>query len=383
MKLPYLDAIKPHVEPSIYNRGLRLYLNGGVSSPRSLLLDNWREYEVSEKNHTVTVRIPVLHLALDSSKFPRAYQALEQVVSCECEYFLHDGMCQHIAGVIAAMDKEFNTTTSFTKQSVDSGDLLDNIFTAQKIKIHRKWLATMDTLLTRETANYYYLDEISKTVKEEPGEHEEFFTQLAKLIEPHIGYYSKEKRIVKIALESILIGKVRMWNFYLPYIERMDEANQLQFWVSMWKFYWMGASEGYKIDLLGRLRDLGSDFKEAVLRKLMKEYSAQNEVYLEFCFLAQHYSYLVKHKETLSEKDLIRLTEILPDLRESTDVVLAGHLRTWSDFLQTGEYKEFLELITLWADKLGKSEVFVDTLKYIITNHQKKKSLVSKLRDMI
>jgi hypothetical protein len=383
MKLPYLESLSGQLDTSIYNRGLKLYLEGGVSNPKPLLLDNWRTYNVTEKYLTYEVRIPVLHLALEQSKYPQAWNALQEVVSCECELFMEGLACTHIVAVLAHMDKEFNFRPTPTRKQADPSELFDTIFTAQKVKTHRKWLATMDTLLTRETANYYYLDEISKTIKEEVGEHDEFFEQLKKLIEPFIGFYTKEKRVVRIALEAILIGKSEMYKFFIPYISRIDEENQFQFWTSMWKLYWMGACEGYKDSFIVTIRSLSLPQKAEIFRRLSNEYAQQREVFIEFCYVAQYYEYLITHKHELSETELIRLTVLVPDLREETDILLAGHIRTWSDFLQVGEYKEFKAMISLWADKLGKSELFVETCKYVIISHQRKKSLVNFLKAMI
>ncbi len=381
--LSYTKFLKDSLDPSIYNQGLRIYLQGGVSNPTSLVLDNWRLYTVIERNYYHQVKLPLLHLALDQSKFQDAYKCIREVAQCDCEYFAEHGLCRHIVAVLAAIEKEFNQTTELTRQAPPKEDILDSIFTAQKVKVHRKWLATMDTLLQSASNNYYHLDKISKAVKEEPGEHGDFFQQLSTILEPHVGLYSKEKRILKIALESILIGKYQFWNFFLPIVFRFDEDLQLQFWINMWKFYWMGACEGYKDDVVSHLRELPRDQKKQVLEALLQEYARQKELYLEFCFVSRYYIYLMENKEVLSETDLIRLTEHVPDMREDTDIVLSGHLRTWSDFLKAGEYQDFLKIVHLWSDKLGKSEIFVDTLKYIIRSHPKKKSLTRKLQDLI
>ena len=381
--LAYTDMLKARLDPAVYNRGLRLYLDGAVLRPRPLLLDHWRLYEVVEKYVNYEVRVPVLHLTLESRKFDQAYEALGEVARCTCEQFETDGFCRHLVAVFAHLDKEFNNAASPTRITAAPSDLLDSIFTAQKVKTHRKWLATVEQLLTRDTGNYFYLDQISKTIKDEPDEHRDFLDAFGKLLEPHIGYYAQEKRILRIALEAILIGKAPLYNFFRPYILRMDDSHRLQFWVSLWRYYWMGACEGYRDNLLTHLRELDLEQKQSILERLKREYGEQEEVWLEFCFRTQYYRPLVEAKETLSELNLIRLTELVPDLRESTDLILSGHLRTWSDFLLAGQYKDFLALIHAWAEKLGKSEIFVETLKYIIANHKNKRSLVRELKELI
>ena len=381
--LAYLTATKPHVDPGVYNQGLRLYLDGAVKRPVSLLLDNWREYEVIEKPFPATVTLPLLHLTLSPQKFNQAYRALSQVVKCDCDWFLREGMCRHVVAVLAQLDQEFSASSIPKKTASLPSDLLDTIFSAQKVKTHRKWLETIDQLLSRDTGNYFYLDQISKTIKDEPEEHKDFLAALEKVLVPKIGYYREEKRVLRIGLESILIGKEVFYKFFAPLVEQMDEAHRQQFWTALWRYYWMGACEGYKERLIGDLRQLPKAQKQTILEKLQKEYSEQAEVWREFCFQAQHYAPLVAQKETLDELTLIRLTELVPDMRESTDLLLASHLRTWSDFLAAGQYREFLELIQTWAEKLGTSEVFIETINYILANHKNKRSLVAKLKRFI
>jgi hypothetical protein len=79
--ISYLEAIKPLVNPEIYNRGLKLYLEGRVLGYSELLLDYWRRYQVQGKHQVYTVDIPLIHLALDKSKHSQAGEALQQVVS--------------------------------------------------------------------------------------------------------------------------------------------------------------------------------------------------------------------------------------------------------------------------------------------------------------
>lgn len=379
----YTGSIKDRVEPSVYNHGLRIYLQGGVGAPKNLLLDNWRQYTVIDRNYYHEVKLPLLHLALDQTRFKKSFEALSEVATCDCEYFLQYGVCRHIVGVMASLEKEFNVSAKLQNTIPKQEEILDSIFTAQKVKLHRKWIATHDALMQSTNNNYYQLDKITRSIKEEPGQHDDFFALLSTVLEPYVGRYIKEKRILKIATESILIGKYQFWNFYMPLIKRFDRDLLAVFWSEMWKFYWMGACEGYTSEVLGQLVELNEDQKQSILEELIKNYGTQKEVYQEFCFAAKYYRYLIKHKEGLSEQDLVRLTEYVPDLRESTDLVLSGHLKTWSDFLRAGEYQEFMNIINLWADKLGKSEVFVETLKYIIRSHSKKKSLVNKLQDLI
>ncbi|NJK71630.1 MAG: hypothetical protein HC932_05330 [Thermales bacterium] len=70
--LSYLNTIQSKVDPAIFSRGVKLYLDGMVGNPVSLLIDNWRLYNVTGSAGSYEVKIPILHLTLSTKKYAMA-----------------------------------------------------------------------------------------------------------------------------------------------------------------------------------------------------------------------------------------------------------------------------------------------------------------------
>ncbi|MFM6249908.1 MAG: hypothetical protein ACKPEQ_12295, partial [Dolichospermum sp.] len=74
--LSYLKSVQKLIHPSIYQRGIKLYLDGSIVGFEELTLDYWRIYKVIGTDEYL-IKIPLLHLALDRQKFDQSSQALE------------------------------------------------------------------------------------------------------------------------------------------------------------------------------------------------------------------------------------------------------------------------------------------------------------------
>jgi hypothetical protein len=375
--ISYLESIKSKCEPEIYNRGLRVYLDGAVGRARVMLLDNWRSYVVQDRDYA-TVKLPLLHLTMDIKKFDKSGDALLESGVCDCEYFGEVGVCKHIVAVCAQIDSEFGVKTE-TKTIVEVDSILDNIFEADKVKKHRKWLGLVENYFTRENQNYYYLDEISRTVADEAGEHEAFLGDLALYIEPYIGAYSKEKLLVKVILESILVGKKTWWTYWLPYFDRLNELNATKLFVGLWKINWVGSGNDYRDEFYKIIRSQKNTIKKSVFDILKHDFDNQRDVWLEFCFVAHYFDWLEENVDILSPTYLVRLCEILPEKREDYEYKILNQVKTWADFLTAGKYDEITDFFGFWQEHLGRSEVFEDAVKYFRTAHPKKKSLLRKI----
>ena len=131
----YLDAAQKLVSREIYGRGIKYYLEGKVLKFDELVLDFWRLYQVSENHENAIIKLPLLHLALNQSKYEQADKALTEVCSCTCSYYQEYGPCKHIVAVCASIEQEFGLNkkpvvqNQNTEKKVDS--LLQNIFEAE------------------------------------------------------------------------------------------------------------------------------------------------------------------------------------------------------------------------------------------------------------
>jgi hypothetical protein len=366
------------VDSAVYNRGIRLYLDGAVGNPRSMLLDNWREYTVVDNaNKSYLVKIPLLHLTMSVTKISKASEALLEVASCECVFFGKYNYCKHLVAVCASLDKEFNF---FEIPNIQSEvDILDNIFSAQKLKQHRKWLEVIDTLLTRDTENYFYLDKISQALKAEPDQHSDFLNELHRLLQPIMGNYSSEKRLVKIIQESILIGQGVWLDFWNEYFSKFDEYNQVNLFFGLWKIFWLNQKSGFGKKLESVFSSASKKVKKGVLEKLKEEFHLDNRVWLEYCFSAKYFDWFNENLNFLDPLTLIRFAQIYPDKVEQVEILVFKQIKIWSDYLQTGEYEMVIDVFKNWAKRLGKSDLYVDALNYFRNQHPRKKKLLNQL----
>ncbi|MBC7471816.1 MAG: hypothetical protein H7196_00920 [candidate division SR1 bacterium] len=376
--ISYLKCLKLVVNQGVYNRGIRLYLDGLVSKPDPMILDNWRRYEVQGNNDHYTIKIPLLHLTLDRKKFDKAGDAISEISTCECEYYYSYGICKHIVAVCASIDKEFdaNTNLSFEREKADNNSVLDNIFEAEKVKKHRKWYEVIEMYLTRDHPNYFYLDEISKTLADEPLDHDEFLIGLHRIVEAVIGDYAKEKLLVKIILESILVGKKVWWDFWLPFLLRFDERNMNRLFIGLWKIRWLSGAKSYQVELDKLLISMKNKEKKLIFEQLKIEFENQREIWLEYCFVAKYYSWLEENIDILDPSYIVKMCLSLPEKREEYEYKILNQVKIWADFLQAGKYEEIKDFFQYWQQALGRSEVYEDAVKYFQTAHPKKKKLL-------
>ncbi|NJK71631.1 MAG: SWIM zinc finger family protein [Thermales bacterium] len=301
---------------------------------------------------------------------------MTQSATCECPYYAQYGLCKHIVGVCASLDQEFG---SKYREFDASEEILDNIFASQKVKTHRKWLETMDTLLSRDTGNYYYLDNISRTIKTEEGQHQPFFDELTKIVEVVIGDYSREKLLVRVILESILVGGQCWFDYWSEYFLQLDQYNQINLFKGLWKIYWVTAQIDYKEKLKSVFRNPVEQVKLEVFNELFLEFGLEKNIWLEYCFVAEYYSWLDENFENLDPLTLVRYAEIFPECRENVDLLILNQIKMWSDFLPTGEYGMVIEVFQEWGNRLGKGDFYSEALEYFRTNHPRKKKLLNQL----
>jgi hypothetical protein len=379
--ISYLNSVKSIVNQGVYNRGIRLYLDGKVSRPTTMVLDNWRKYKVTGSIGSYCIKMPLLHLTLDQNNFDKAGSAISEVSTCECEYYYSYGACKHIVAVCASIDKEFDLEAriTFDTQKADRTSVLDNIFEAEKVKKHRKWYEVIEMYLIREHLNYFYLDEISKTLADEPLDHDDFLLGMSKIVELAIGTYTKEKLLIKIILETILVGKKIWWDFWFPYLMRFDERNKTRLFVGLWKIRWLSGAKTYRDELDRLLVSMKNKEKQLIFEQLKNDFENQREIWLEYCFVSKYYSWLEENIDNLDPFNIIKLCLNLPEKREELEFKVLNQVKVWADFLQVGKYTEIIDFFAYWQQTLGRSEVYEEAVKYFQTNHPKKKKLLNSI----
>jgi len=374
--ISYLDAAKSLTDTGIYTRGLKLYLEGMVVKNKDLELDFWREYEIKSKRENYIVKIPLLHLALSRSKFEKADIALNQVVNCDCQYFLEFGVCKHIVAVCASLEDEFKIRNTKEKK-VEKISVIDNIFEAESEKKLRIFVNNLEYCLSKDVSPEQLGEYLGSGLRENI---DTFLSAVEQTIDSKIGDYTVEKRLVRIATNGYLSregGKV--WqDFWFDRSEKLDKSNQINFFVASWENYLSGQiiSQDY---LKQSLPLLPNKLKKEILQKLRANFPETKKNWIDFIFIAQYKDWLDNNYRELESEYLIQACNLLPDRRDEFENILLENLRVWSDFLPVGEYKEVFELFNFWQDQIGRSEQFEEGLKYFKEHHKRRPKLLDML----
>ncbi len=388
--ISYLEAIKPLVNPDIYQRGLKLYLEGKVLGYSELLLDYWRRYQVQGKHQVYTVDIPLIHLALDKSKHAQAGEALRQVVRSDSPYFLEYGLCANVVAVCAALDQEFklNTTTDKPVSQLVKLNLWDNILAVEVTKKQREWLQAFEfCLVARGSKQRRYYQILQQYFPDLflPSPANSFVDQISEIIQSVVGDYSKEKSLREIFVDPYFLatGGLVWWRLFCPYLNKLESDNRLQLHLDLWQNQLAGNTTSFELELQTYFVQLPEPQKDLVLQELQAQFSnRQPQVWLEFAFWCQHTSWLWQRVDNLDSCYLIRLAQLAPDHRELIEQKMVKQLKVWSDFLPTGDYQELVSVLVDWKAKLGYSDYLAEVIKYIQENHSKKAKLIREIEKL-
>jgi hypothetical protein len=375
----YVAIAKTLTHTSVYNRGLRVYLDGFVGKSSQLILPNWRQYDVLDNNpEQFCVKIPLIHTLIKQDQLSRASEVLKQAASCECQYFFEEGICKHIVGVCASLDKEFgfDNSQSLNRQKALEKDVFDSLFEAEKVKNHRTWVDLITRYVRQDVQNSYQLDSLSREVAENGEFHKEFTGWLKQFVGDILGDYTKEKRLVKLMLETILVGKEFWWDFWKEYFAEVDERNQRELFFGLWKIHLAKADSTFSSKILSFVSNLSDTEKEDLVERLkftFKEHAGN--LVIAFCFETKYIQWLELHLSELDPNSIIQLCLFVPEKREEYEYYIAKQLAIWTDFLQSGKYDEIRGVFESWRKQLGTSQVYDEALLYLKTTHPKKKSL--------
>lgn len=377
----YLQAVSETVDKSIYSRGVKYYLEGRVGKHRELTLDFWREYKVLGTDEYL-IEIPLLHLALDPSKFENADQALLESARCNCHYFKEYGVCKHIVAVCASLEKEFNPSIKSNKIGLggDTESILENIFEVEVDKKTRRWSSLLENYIKSSgSQSPTWFDEVVTEVTKKPDDYKIFLEKLNKQINEGIKSYEIEIKIIGLIKQSLYFGGVFWWIFWQPFFHKLERYNKVKLWESLWKMYVVGMFRSFKVEFLESLKSLSVEIKEEIITILQRDFTHQTQFWVNFAIESKFESWLETRIPDLDPKNLLRVYKILPEHGDEIERYVLKQIKVWSDFLQPGEYGEITDVFKTWERVIGRSEVFEQAVKYIKENHPKKKKLIQEI----
>jgi hypothetical protein len=420
----YTQIAKDIVDSDIYNLGTRLYLDGGVGGVERLLIDNWRIYNIKDGTKSYRVTIPVLHLVLNKNKFDQAGEALLQSINCTCNYFGEFGVCKHIVGVCQSMQKEFleieGKSKLSNKEKQLGTNLIGNIFDVEQKSKIRKLQEYFETYFAKSEVRSIYWFELfvhevkklsvkelkippvkgvrgleSTNLKFSPGDtvvavtqnlnsrdyYSNFLTELKQSFKTKLRDYDMEKKVYYLMTVSLQIGGRFWWEFWQDLIPDFTERQQLRLWSEVYRWKMSRITTEYN-DLIESALIIKTDLeKKQILEKLQEDYPNSLNLWLDFVLTSRYEEFLVDNLDKFDPDLLIDVAYILPEQRETIEIKIMNQVKVWSDFTKSGDYIDIINTLTKWA-KLGRSDYFWETMKYIQTQHKKKPKLMKVLKSL-
>jgi hypothetical protein len=379
----YLEILKDQVSQTVFSKGLKVFFSGKVIFLDNLYLEDWRVYKVlGNYQSEYLVKIPILHLLLNKNNFDKAGLALSQVASCECEYFLNNGLCKHIVAVSAALEDEFITkakTSQTNVKVIEPTNLLDQIFEVDLVKQKSKWTNSLWELFNTKNNLNHQIYEFLEIVPKFPKNYTDFLDNLILESKKALTSYESELKLLKLIEQSWTTNGKFWFHFWLKFLKDFSNKRQVEIWQKAWVKYYVGSFFEFKDVFLAQIQELSSDLKNQILEKLKNKHQNSPEIWLSFVINSKNYDWLETNLQNLDPEYLLEIVKILPEESEKIEILISNKIKTWSDFLVPDQYQNFITTMQSFKKYFGLSESYQNTYNYIKANHARKKSLLKAL----
>jgi SWIM zinc finger len=379
----YLTSVQQLVSTEIFKRGVRYYLDGNVVSFDKMMLENWRKYKMNEGDG-VSVKIPVLHLLLGRNKLDKLMETIDETAFCDCPYFLSGGgICKHIIATCNHLDNEFlGSKNPIQMDKLIQGSILNNIFKAESSRKVNEILGKFAEFFERSSTNLFWFEKIIFELHREKQLAKDIMSELKTDFEKKLRIYEYEKKIFLLVNPSLRLGGKLWWDFWQSLLGQLSEPTQLKFYSELWGMRKAKLTIDYNQEINLFVRTLPEETKEKILERLKRDYESNTKLWLDFVMSSQYVSFLMENLDKFDAELLIEICPLMPEKRDEIDLKIAGQVRVWSDFLIAGEYDELIVTLTKWSN-LGKSETFMESIKYVKESHKKKIKLIKAINKII
>lgn len=382
--ISYLKSIKSEVEDGIYGRGVKLYLDGVVKSHKDRILDYWREYRVEHNGKLFEVKIPLLHLALSPQKYDLAGKALVENATCSCDYFLDYGLCKHIVAVCTHLDNEFDLNLKSIKTTeIESkkADIFAQINLVNEQKKYRVFINAFEEYLVKPT--FYILQSIEQlSVTEEPAWYnskENIETYYEQILILHKDY-DQEKKLVDLLKSQIKVNPKSWLPFWLKDLDNFHSTTRLKIDQNLWELYHMSMLKPVEAEYLFYLQNRDINDRLQLLNNLKSKYINQNRIWKEFVFEADLQNWFLENINTFEHVDLFRAVDIWVEVADTIEPYLSELVHQWVMLLQPEGYDELADLVNSWEEKIGHTDIYEQTLKFLKDACKSKKGLLKKIK---
>jgi hypothetical protein len=208
-----------------------------------------------------------------------------------------------------------------------------------------------------------------------------FLTELQHDFKAKLRDYDMEKKVYYLMTVSLQIGGRFWWEFWQDLIPDFTERQQLRLWSEVYRWKMSKITTEYNDLIEGILVAKTDPEKKQILEKLQDDYPNNLNLWLDFVLTSRYEQFLVDNLDKFDPDLLIDVAYILPEQRETIEIKIMNQVKVWSDFTKSGEYLDIINTMTKWA-KLGRSDYFWETIKYIQIQHKKKPKLMKVLKQL-
>jgi len=375
--ISYLDSVRKLVDKSIYGRGLKTFLEGGVIGFSDLTIDSWRKYQVKDTNTEVVV-IPLLHLVLSIQKWEQGANAIQESAFCSCNYFKEFGTCKHIVAVCASIEQEFIQPKKHKLHKLEIQSSLDNLFEYNNNQEQREWLTKIYQYFERSRSNLFpWISQIVRKTSDENLQFPEFWEGFEDICKQATQDFDQEKKLVQLIEDSMVTGSLVWWKFWIKLFPILHPTHHIKILAELW-FQSNLLKHDYGKFLNEYLFHLDNNCKILIMQEL-DTYSNKEELKVQFALQSKMKDWLEKQMSKLDPMSLIEMAILYPDLLENIEDCIFHHLKIWADFLTPEGTEEIREVMLAWRTKIGDTSAYIETKKYLKESYPKRKKLWSDL----
>jgi hypothetical protein len=379
----YKNIIQTLAEDSTFNRGLRIYLEGGIISRRKCILQDWRNYKVHDlyKKATYEVKVPILHLTIDknSQTETNLQSAINEFVSCNCEYHQEEkAICKHIVAVFADLSNEFNQSRVNSQHNFDG--IFNQIQESNNQKEYQQFYFSLESLL----------DNFNWSHK---------FSFLAKL--------NESLRINNLTIEQIKNLK----SFYLEKINEFLEKWENEKEFSKYFYLFLSQNQDFwfeilievfpKLELKTKVEIIGKLFKnkqdinlyskfleflriseigniESFFEQIIERYVFDFKTKVELAIDLGYQEFIENEINKIDPLTIFKYFEINNDGDfEKYETIIINQLKEWLYFINNENYDKIEEILKIWIKiNKGISYNLSEFLAFIKTEYRKRRKLI-------
>lgn len=380
----YQEFVKKHEGNLIFQKGVRLYLEGAVGESENLLLPNWIGFWVVDGKFKNFVKIPLVHILLKNLEITKQKEVLQEFARCDCEMFEMSGWCRHLVASCYKTSHIFKPKkTDYNLLQTNLNQTLDNIFSVENAKNEQKWLQDWQDFLSFEESEMdgLILRKMENSSLQAFKNGENILEKMKNEILESLKTWHGNKRSFKLfAFEKFwLIGAENWWRFWQSILKQFEPSFFPK--IIAFLFYFKQNYPDFFHNLNINLSDLHKNLQAdpQIILQTFKENYSEEEIYL-LAIELEFTEFLQENIEFYSPDQLLLILQKMPDLEEIVQMNLLKQLKIWVDFLKVGDYKDLIKTIKNWRKLVGESYFLDQILAYIFQNHATKRSLIKALK---